>query len=588
MQAIAGNTIAVSAALSAMCAFAAADAVELKTLAVHWDEDGADRFVLGTGSYGEHWWDNRKDAVYDGYGTWLNDGGELVQQGYFEPASEFVDGVCWAGYQVSQAVTVKRIRFLTRMDWANNRPLQCRFEGANLPDFSDAVTLYTIGDGGEDKDSLAGGWQDVAVTNAAAIQGAFTYLRIMSPNSAAEHETGTRCGNVAEVEFYGLAYADAVAAAPSLAPRNVAVSTVDEATDGVAISWEAPQETCERALVLRATSPGGPYGTVVATVASSVLSCEDAVARIPGVIYYYKVAFVNGADLRGPLSEAASHRHVPQIPFDAATMTAIEFHHDYSSADATSAERLFDGDTATNPDVVNASNGNSGVKVGIDFGEGRRYAIDRFEVFPSREWNHTLGQWVVGRSDGILLAGSNNESDWTDSTAISGVCDLYEENVWGEDRLSWASFSTTSSAAYRFVYLMKPPRETLENQRTDDFFGNVRELKLYGWDAAAAGAILLAPVSVAAEWKVSDVALDWEDCQNAAAYRVERSTDGGAWETVADALTASEYLDKTADFRKSYQYRIVSLSAGGAEEAYSADCAPAGVGEPKGMCIVIF
>ena len=76
------------------------------------------------------------------------------------------------------------------------RTLGCSFQAANTADFSDAVTLYTVGNGGETKYSLTNGWQEVSVGSAQS----FTYLRFYAP-------IGKAGGSIAEVEFYGQTWA---------------------------------------------------------------------------------------------------------------------------------------------------------------------------------------------------------------------------------------------------------------------------------------------------------------------------------------------------------------------------------------------
>ena len=266
-------------------------------------------------------------------------------------------------------------------------------------------------------------------------------------------------------------------------------------------------------------------------------------------------------------------------------MSAVEYHHDYDTVSETAgAANLFDGKTATSPNVVNTSGGNEGVAVGVDFGEGNECVVTRFAVFPSREWNNTLNQWVVGRSDGIVLNGSNDTTDWKNGTAISAACDLYEVVTWNDSLLAWHAFGTTdATTAYRYVYLTKPPRENLEDQRTDEFYGNVRELKLYGWNAAGAAAVLLAPEISSVQWKGSEVKLAWSAAHNATGYRIERKRDNGAWETVS-TVTATEYTDASIarPTKGTYAYRIASID-GSASVAYTLGVVPTGTPSPRGF-----
>lgn len=549
----------------------AAESVELKTLAKHWqDDNAADRFVLGTGDYDASEWGWTKERVFDGVVELDNAG--TAEYRWFEPGWVNSDNEnAWAGYELAEAAVVSRIRFMPRHDEYASRVVGCRFEGANSADFSDSAVLYTIPE--TELATLQAGWQEVELPPSAAT---YKYLRV----------AGAFCGNMIEVEFYGTSLSDLTDKAPSATPQNLAVST-DAATGETTLSWDAPAVPCLSAKVIRSTAEGGSnFDVVLATLDSSATTYTDTSdSRVSGVTYYYRVAFANSENT-GPASSAVAARYIAEIDVSGAAM--LEFHHDYNTESATaSAALLFDGNTATQPNVVNASAGNDGVAVGVDFGKGNSFVVSSFSVFPSREWNNTLGQWVVGRSDGIVLYGAADVATWPNAgVAISSASDLYEENVWDEDRLAWHTFATTDSNAYRCFYLMKPSRETLNAQRTDDFFGNVRELKLYGYSPSAVADVLAGPADVAAVWNRSRANITWSAVAAASGYRVERSADGGAWEPASATITETSFSDEpTRPTAVSYKYRVVAIGENGAE-AYSAAIAPAGTPSEPGLTLI--
>ena len=208
-------------------------------------------------------------------------------------------------------------------------------------------------------------------------------------------------------------------------------------------------------------------------------------------------------------------------------------------------------------------------------------------MFPSREWNGTLNQWVVGRSDGIQLAGSNDTSDWTNGIDISDVCDIYKENAWDDTQLSWSAFDTTVTNAYRYVFLKKDARQGLTDYRTDEFYGNVRELKLYGYSVADAMSVLLAPENAAAEWHGTRAVITWTASPNAASYQVERKADGGDWTVVAQGLTEQQYVDRPErPTRAGYIYRVASVD-GNDGLAYTISITPTGTPTAPGLAITI-
>ena len=339
MKTTAAAILATFAALGAR-----AEEVHLKTLAAHWDDNGTNKFVLGTGDYSDNKWSWTKERVFDGEID-LDNGGQPDWR-WFEPGSVHSENEnAWAGYGVTEPVAVTGIRFMPRHDEYATRVIGCRFEGANKSDFSDAVTLYTIPSA--DAATLQAGWQTVgaAALNAAAMTTSFSYLRVI----------GGFCGNMIEVEFYGQTWAEATGKAPAAAPQNLSLAVDDVDADAVTLTWNAPTEPCISAQVIRSTAPGGSSFDVTNTLAATTTTYTDSdAARVPGVNYYYRVAFANGANV-GPASGVVSHRHVAEIVVTPGSggMRAIEYDHDYGAETATSATNLFDGDTKTKPDVVN-------------------------------------------------------------------------------------------------------------------------------------------------------------------------------------------------------------------------------------------
>ena len=120
-----------------------------------------------------------------------------------------------------------------------------------------------------------------------------------------------------------------------------------------------------------------------------------------------------------------------------------------------------------------------------------------------------------------------------------------------------------------------------------DFYGNVAELALYGWKAADAAAVLLAPEISSVEWKGSKVKLAWGAAQNATGYRIERKRNDGEWETVS-TVNGTEYTDTSIanPTKGTYTYRIASVD-GGASVAYTLDVVPTGTPSSHGFAIFV-
>ena len=85
--------------------------------------------------------------------------------------------------------TLKLLRkypFMGKEDFFNARMSGGRFQGANLPDFSDAKTFYKF------EGLTNGNWYEIPVTD----EGKYRFLRYIGPN-------GSHC-NINELEFYGI------------------------------------------------------------------------------------------------------------------------------------------------------------------------------------------------------------------------------------------------------------------------------------------------------------------------------------------------------------------------------------------------
>lgn len=565
-----------AAAVASIAALAAqASEVNLISLAVtnivettYSDDNGSvvtniPSVVFGTGGFNSYnqwgvcWWDNRKDCAFDGFG-WYDNNGTTEAQGHVEFDSE---EAIWTGYQVSAAAVVSRIRFLSTPDpesdngWVRaERTLGCSFQAANSADFSDAVTLYTVGEGGETKYSLTNGWQEVPVSSAQS----FTYLRFYAPE-------GKKGGSIAEVEFYGQTWAEATSGTPSAAPQNLTISSVDADTDAVTLTWDAPTEPCRSAKVIRSTAPGGStFDVTLETLSATTLTYTDSdAARIPGVTYYYRVAFAN-EDNVGPVSEAVSHRHVVQLERTSLSDTSLKngmsaIFYDWDNSTGALA---FDGNVATFADI-NANDGyKENIKIGVDLGAA--YVIDTFKIYPRSDG-------YLYRLNGVVLGASNDSSDWKNGTAISAACAISDA--------AWYAFETTDKRPYRYVYVMKP--------NDDDFYGNVAELALYGYTLASSQSVLLAPENAAAEWRGSKAVIAWTASPNAASYQVERKADGGDWTVVAQGLAEQQYVDRPERPTKvGYIYRVASVDGNGGL-AYTVSVTPTGTPSPSGMAIIL-
>lgn len=115
----------------------------------------------------------------------------------------------WVGLDlgINNRMAVTALRYCPRANWSP-RMVEGAFSGANRPDFSDAVNLYTVGYA-----PFEGSFTTIALTNRTV----FRYLRYVSP-------TDGSC-NVSEIQFYGV----------STAPTNLTAEITT--TNTLVVAW---------------------------------------------------------------------------------------------------------------------------------------------------------------------------------------------------------------------------------------------------------------------------------------------------------------------------------------------------------------
>ena len=198
--AIAAGFMAIAFVVSTMSAGSAlAEEVNLRTLAV---EDGSGNLVVLWDEHTSGWWAGNQNTPFDG-----------STSVYIDPRS--VPTPTWVGYELTTPQVVTRIRFFgKRSGDGPQRLCVCRVEGANQADFSDAVTLLECSDVVPTNwRTTTTGWFDVPARAFTTPQ-TFKYIRFIQPGPG-PGEGNTFCGNIAEVEFYGM---DAESYATSYAP----------------------------------------------------------------------------------------------------------------------------------------------------------------------------------------------------------------------------------------------------------------------------------------------------------------------------------------------------------------------------------
>jgi hypothetical protein len=125
-----------------------------------------------------------------------NNSGNTITNVFDNNLGTFFDGPtangCWAGLDFGAGVSnvITQINYCPRSA-SGSRMVGGIFQGANQPNFSDAVTLYTV-----TSQPAAGVFTAASIANGAG----FRYVRYLSPNGG--------WGNVAELQFYGYVYSN--------------------------------------------------------------------------------------------------------------------------------------------------------------------------------------------------------------------------------------------------------------------------------------------------------------------------------------------------------------------------------------------
>jgi len=472
------------------------------------------------------------------------DGVSTKEKAFDGDMSTYYDGATatdWMGLDLGEARGVGGVRIVARAG-QEYRTKRIPVEISDTPDFAEKTVLARLPD--ENGDSTRA--VEYSTTNGSFTVGTARYVRIRPV-----------WGNLAEVEFLS---ADAT---PNAAPRNVTVAPDD---DGAPVfSWERPDVPCNTIRVTRSAAVGGGTGDVVMSVdlRGDATGWTDETA-VSGVTYFYTFQSVNTVDGTDYPGACVEMTYVPAKRLALTKDMAIWYYH--APWGGYNGTALVDGDTATFPDLGNRSNVDNGdVRTGVALGSA--YSIVRFQIFPRNDSGNR------GRANGAVLYGSNDDVDISqkEGTAIADAISGVEENVW-------YTFETTSREAYRFIYFSRPE---------GDFFGNIAELKLYGWTADDVAAVLTEPKDAAAAWKGSRVRLSWEPVAAAASYRVERRVEDGEWTKVADGLTDGTLTDEPPHpARETYFYRVAAVGANG-DLAFTLPFAPGGEPAPRGFRVIV-
>ena len=475
---------------------------------------------------------------------------------FYDPKN--VSGVShYVGYALSAPMCVTRIRYCGRCDGRDSglRLRYCRIEGANAPDFSDAVTLHTCADSVPDDWNSNPGWIE-ALPDPSVGLNTFKYLRLIDPAG------NQQCGDVSELEFYGM---DAASLAASIIanpqePTGLVASRGAYPEVPTELSWRLPPGVTN-STVLRATGANGPW-TEIAQL-NGVSQYTDATAPV-GVLNYYRVAAnftYDGQSVSVTNETPTVFRRWRLLERDPSDMTHVRSgvsiiykggpNYWTGSSFEESIAMPFDNNFGRY-NFADIKNDSVRTSIGVDFGGDACYVT-------------YLRFYYVNTSDptrltGVRMAGSN-AAEWYGTGNFE---DLTEPFTYTSAPLWYEASCDGARGPYRYIFCHNPSNNVWNC--------NATELQFYGWMESDVAAVAQNVTDIAATCGTTpSVTLTWTPAPYGT-YTIERKADGAEWQTMASGLSAAtaSWTDTGVTVGTLYTYRITTVN--GANEAYSADC----------------
>jgi Ricin-type beta-trefoil lectin domain-like/F5/8 type C domain len=229
----------------------------------------------------------------------------------------------WVGIEMKSPHQITMIRYAPRATWPGGWLMKGGiFQGANKPDFSDAVNLGTIK---QDPENDGVTYANMVVTNTDS----FKYVRYVAPDGIGAF------AQVSELEFYGPKGENNTP--PVVAsPYDV---TASPGKDGIFVNW-SNTTTAKEYTLKRATKKGGPYEVIANGLKGPVY--EDKSIK-DGQTYYYVVSATNGAASKDSVEVSAT----ASSAVEKVTGKIIGITDRSNNDSGMTKEKVFDGDLNT-------------------------------------------------------------------------------------------------------------------------------------------------------------------------------------------------------------------------------------------------
>ncbi|MCL2105082.1 MAG: discoidin domain-containing protein, partial [Kiritimatiellaeota bacterium] len=381
---------------------------------------------------------------------------------YFDAPALNADDA-WTGMDFGENKVITGIRFVPRRG-LEERMTNGWFEVANDPDFTSPTTLHTV-----ETIPPANVVTEVPLDPPVTAR----YARYCAPEGA--------YGNIAELEFV---------TPPTPIPSTGLTVAASDLTNAYAVlTWSSRDGIASlfsSTLVYRATSPGGPYDCM--TPEGLCTECEWTDTTVaPSIRYYYRLtALVNTPS--GSI-ESEPGPYVAYIPYiwierDPVTLATIKpgmalLGAGNPYATGRDVDQMFDNDLNSYVDMKDRN-----AVIGVDLAKPYCVAFMR----------HAARSPYQGRLNGTELRGSNDPDYTNNFTRLATFA--------GATVGAFVTQQTVNQEPFRYIFLQHPD--------AGEFYGNINELELYGWDPDVANSIFRAPPSVTISIQPRGIQLDWE------------------------------------------------------------------------------
>jgi fibronectin type 3 domain-containing protein len=492
------------------------------------------------------------DAIIGTPGSW-NNSGNTTTNVFDNNLNTFFDALTgngdWVGLyfgaSVSNAIT--QINYCPRSGF-EGRMVGGIFQGANLADFSDAVTLYTV-----TAQPPSGVFTSASITNTSA----FRYVRYLSPSGG--------YGNVAELQFYG--YLAGASVPLPAAPGGLAAAAVSGSQ--INVGWNVVTNAASYN-VKRSTTNSGPYVIIAKGVIAT--NYYDA-GLMSGTTYYYVVSAVNAGGESANSAQAgvtpASNPPAPWMKLDIGTVGAsgsASFTNGLftvvgAGADIWNTADAFrfvyvpvTGDCTMVARVASVQNIDSWSKAGVMIRESlNANAANAFIAV-------TPGNGVTWQYRASTGGGSSNNNTpglnapyWVKLVRSGNTFTGYRS----PDGLTWTQLGTATFTMASTAYVGLALTSHNNSSLCAATFDNVTAPN---WPTSIPPR---APASLTAISGNTQVALSWTAASGATSYNVKRSSVSGGPYTVITNIATTTHTDTGLLNGMPYYYVVSALNLAG-------------------------